>query len=64
MKVDAPEGWRWVYQRWHYFRDGSSLCNKFAVLIIGGGRPRKPWPLELPDDEAACDICKSNVEGR
>jgi hypothetical protein len=62
----APFGWRWVYHRWHYFREGASLCEKFAVTIIGGGKPRKPWPKdvsELSEQGRICEDCKAKQGG-
>ena len=58
------EGWRHVWHRWHYFRDGSSLCGKYSVSIIGGGRPRRPWPPELPLDETTQRTCTACLELR
>ena len=58
--MSTNEGWGWILnsQRLHYFRDGRSLCRKWAVLgdaelsndsddvICHGG---------VPDD---CVVCK------
>jgi hypothetical protein len=53
------EGWRYIWAHWHYFRGGSSLCDKFNVSIIGGGEPRRPWPATVPlkDLDWVCETC-------
>ena len=47
------EGWTWLTNaiKWHYFREGQSLCKKY--MLLGSGE------LELgnnnsPDNCAAC----------
>ena len=34
LKPDIKEGWGWLFNadKWHYFRDGQSLCRKWALL--------------------------------
>jgi hypothetical protein len=55
------EGWRNVWHRWHYFRAGASLCDKFTVSIIGGGEPRRQWPATVPlaEIDRVCEACES-----
>ena len=49
--VKEDEGWTYLVNspKWHYFRDGRSLCRKFLLL----GRPE----LECDGPESA-DDCK------
>jgi hypothetical protein len=52
------EGWRWHMARYHYFREGESLCGKYLVRTPQGQAPRRPWLEQLLAGEAACEGCK------
>lgn len=48
-----PEGWKPLINshKWHYFRDGRSLCRKWMTLGDGELDPRT---IKSPDNCAAC----------
>jgi len=52
------EGWTWLYnsKKWHYFKDGMSLCGKFMLL--------KSDKLEQGNDDSLdnCAICKKTLK--
>ena len=37
LKIMNKEGWTWLWnvKKWHYFREGRSLCGKY--LLMGSG---------------------------
>lgn len=37
MVEKLKEGWSWLFnsRKWHYFRNGVSLCGKFMILGLG-----------------------------
>lgn len=45
-----PEGWTWLHNspKRHYFRDGMSLCRRFALF----------GPHDFRPDEVSSDNCK------
>lgn len=47
------EGWTWLInsRKWHYFRDGRSICGKFMLL---GNPELEPFGDKSPDNCAAC----------
>ena len=47
------EGWTYLFNstKWHYFRDGRSLCGKFALLLSGALEKGND---SSPDNCAAC----------
>jgi len=49
------EGWTWLANssRWHYFRDGRSLCGKF-MLFADPDEGYESGQDESPDNCAAC----------
>lgn len=70
---DETTGWKWHMWRFHHVTNGEFDCGKFSVRILGGGRPRKPWPKVLnPEDVAredrnlgrssVCAECLAKVE--
>ncbi len=46
------EGWTWLYnsRKWHFFRNGRSLCGNFLLLQTGELEGDK----DSPDTCAAC----------
>jgi len=48
------EGWNWIFgsPKWHYFRDGKSLCGKWMIL-------GKNESAETGNDESKsnCKVC-------
>jgi hypothetical protein len=48
------EGWTWLFnsKKWHYFRDGKSLCKKWALL---GSEDLEQGNDNSPDN---CITCK------
>jgi hypothetical protein len=48
----APEGWTYLHNspKWHYFRDGRSLCGRFMLL-------------KIPELEAGNEDSSSNCMG-
>ena len=48
------EGWTWLFnsRKWHYFKDGMSICGKF--MLLGKGE------LEQGNDDSPdnCVQCK------
>lgn len=52
--AEKREGWTWLMNspKWHYFREGRSLCGKWMILSHGG----------LQDDGGdgpdACSTCR------
>ena len=47
------EGWTWLFnaRKWHYFRDGQSLCKKWGLL---GSRDLEQGNDNSPDNCATC----------
>ena len=60
VPVDA--GWRFTWHRWHYFKNGESLCEKFKLTVFG--KPRRPKKNTLNDTdrkERVCEICDTKA---
>jgi precorrin-2 methylase len=57
MEKNKKEGWTWLInsKKWHYFRNGISLCGKFMNL----GNPN----LEQGNNESSdnCAACKKMI---
>lgn len=55
-----PEGWRWIgiRGRWHYFREATSLCHRWASY------DRKPLVREQSPDMRGdwCQLCQRRRE--
>ena len=55
---EKKEGWTWLYnsKKWHYFRDGRSLCGKW-------GRFGSPDTLEQGKDDSPdnCAVCRKKL---
>jgi len=57
--MTGPEGWGWpvTSDRWHYFRDGASLCE--LVMNFNGDL------YEAPEKGAeVCKVCQRALKGR
>ena len=52
--TQATEGWTWLYnsRKWHYFRDGNSLCRKWSLLRHPSDR--YSGDTDSPDNCAEC----------
>ena len=48
------EGWSWLYNspKYHYFREGRSLCKRW--MILGPGDFEQDWKDDMPDNCAGC----------
>ncbi len=57
-KGKPKEGWTWLTNspKWHYFRDGRSLCNKFMLF---GKHNFKQADNNRPDN---CAMCKKKLD--
>ena len=58
IALSQEEGWTWVHgtPKWHYFRDGRSLCKRWMLLA-------KP-ELEIGNDESFdnCRDCRNRLK--
>ncbi|MFA5559935.1 MAG: hypothetical protein WDA59_10885 [Methanofastidiosum sp.] len=52
------EGWTWLSNspKWHYFRNGQSLCGKWGLL---GNHELEQGKNNSPDN---CAICRKKLE--
>ena len=50
----SDEGWTWLQNspKWHYFRDGRSLCSKWGLW--GNLKFAETENLDSPDNCKAC----------
>jgi len=50
----ATEGWNWIFnaRKWHYFRDGRSLCGRWMTLTMPNDL--ETGNLNSPDNCKAC----------
>jgi len=52
------EGWTWLFnaRKWHYFRNGESLCRKWMIWNSGD--------LELENDDSPdnCATCRKKLK--
>ena len=58
MSLSAPkEGWKWLLnsKKWHYFRNGNSLCGKWATF----GSEFEQGNNDSPDN---CMACRRKLE--
>lgn len=57
MNPKPTEGWTWLYNatKWHYFRDGYSLCGKWMIL---GEQDYEQGNNDSPDN---CKSCKRKL---
>jgi len=61
------EGWGAIFnvsRKWHYFRDGKSLCRRF--MRLGGGTGLEPGNDHSPDNCATCKrkrLAETKTEG-
>ena len=48
------EGWNWLSnsRKWHYFRDGRSLCQQY--MLLGSNADAQTGNDMSPDNCAAC----------
>lgn len=58
MSESKNEGWTWLLNasKWHYFRNGRSLCGKW--MLPGGGS----FPAAADDSDHNCAACKRKRE--
>ena len=54
----AKEGWGWLHNstKWHYFREGRSLCGKW--MMLGSGDDLETGNYNSPDN---CKGCKNKL---
>lgn len=56
--MSNKEGWTWLSNsnKWHYFRNNTSLCNRFMLLAVGD--------LEQGNDASPdnCMACRKKLE--
>jgi len=52
VESTPTEGWKWIVNapKWHYFRDGRSLCGKWMCL----GKSFEQGNDDSPDNCVAC----------
>lgn len=57
MSKQLTEGWKWIIEsrKWHYFRNGRSLCGRWATLSNAG--------FETGNDDSPdnCAECKRKI---
>jgi hypothetical protein len=60
MDEKLREGWTWLTNsnKWHYFRDGRSLCGKFGLFPTMNGDFEDGSGV---DDEVKCSGCKAKL---
>lgn len=58
MEDEKKEGWKWLSNspKWHYFREGRSLCGKFMCFSMSD--------LEQGNNESPenCKACRKKLE--
>ncbi len=59
---NEKEGWTWLHnsKKWHYFREGRSLCGKFMLFK----NPTDGFEIGNNDSEDNCVGCKKKLEVR
>jgi len=54
-KTSAEEGWTWIVgtPKWHYIREGMSLCNKWMMFQ----KPTEGFETGNHDSKDNCKMC-------
>ena len=54
---EINEGWTWLYNttKWHYFKEGRSLCGKWMVLS------KQDYELGNDDSPDNCKTCQKKL---
>ena len=55
-QMNPVEGWTWLHNsgKWHYFRDGKSICKQFMLLK----HPSEGYEIGNDDSSDNCKACK------
>lgn len=53
------EGWTWLInaRKWHYFRNGRSLCGQQMILK----HPAEGYELDNPNSPDNCPRCRAKL---
>ncbi len=59
VERNDKEGWTWLRnsKQWHYFREGRSLCGKFALFV----KPQDGFEIGNNESKNNCTGCKKKI---